>query len=257
MTGKIRVEIDDEAIATLTIDNPRKRNAWTEQMRDELIQAVTELSAAPPDTCRAIVLTGEGPDAFCAGEDLSVAIEFTPENAGVDQYRDLFSLIRRAPKPIIAAIRGVAAGSGMQLALCADYRVSHPDVRFGQPEVRTGQASVTGSWLLAQSVGIAKMRSLVLSGELVRGSEAWRLGLVDLLTDSDAVHSTARTVALRLSEAPIEAYAATKRAICDMEEQSFQAAFDIANETHAWVASTDAAQRGISKFFESRPSRVK
>jgi enoyl-CoA hydratase/carnithine racemase len=255
MSGTIRTEIDGDRVATVVIDNPRKRNAWTAEMRETFRGTLADLSSMGDDLCRAIVITGEGPEAFCAGEDLSVAINFTPETAGVDEYRELFDLIRRAPKPVVAAIRGVAAGSGLQLALCADYRVSHADVRLGQPEVRTGQASVTGSWLLAKSIGITRMRSMVLSGEFIRGTEACRIGLLDLLTDVDAVIPTAKTVAARLADAPSEAYAATKQAICDMEEASFRAAFDIANRTHAWVAGTTATQRGITQFFATRRNR--
>lgn len=248
--GEIQLDVRDDSIAVVTIANPAKLNAWNRSMRSSLADTLTDLVDADRNRCRAIVITGADGN-FCAGQDLDEAVHWDGEFAEtwVGEFRPLYDQLRRAPKPIVAAVEGVAAGSGFQYSLCADYRVAGASARLGQPEIKSGQASVTGSWLTAMSIGITQMRALVLSARLVDGSTGYRLGLVDELVPDGNALSAAIDVAREMSALPAEAFAATKLALCELEDEGLDRAFDIAIAHHASVYETGAPRRSMSEFM--------
>lgn len=254
--GSVDLEITAEKIAIVTINNPPKLNAWTREMRVQLRTHLDHLNSTSRDESRAIVITGAG-EAFCAGQDLDQAFDWDDEFAHtwVSEFRVLYDQLRRSPKPVVAAVNGVAAGSGFQYSLCADFRVSHPGARLGQPELKSGQASVTGSWLVAKAIGITQMRALVLTADLVPGDEAHRLGLVDRLVEAHDVLPTAIRIAGEMADLPEEAFAQTKIALCELEDAGLDQAFEIAIEKHAAVYASGAPQRAIGEFI-SRSSRA-
>jgi enoyl-CoA hydratase/carnithine racemase len=248
-------EITDSGIGVVTIDNPRKLNAWTGAMRVDLAEQITALADAPRSTCAAVVVTGAG-TAFCSGQDLDEVRDYTPEAAAgwVRGFWDFYNVLRRCPKPVVAAINGVAAGSGLQFALCADHRVTHPGARIGQPELRSGQAGVTGNWLLSRAVGNTRMRSLALGARMIDGEEAYRIGLVDELVPEDEVRDAAVRTARRMADLPPATYAETKLALCELEDPSFATAFEIAERRHAQVYSSGAPAQAIGSFTARRKS---
>lgn len=250
MTGTILSEITDEAIAVVTISNPKKLNAWTREMRIELTRIVEDLNARPAEEVAGIVLTGAEGN-FCAGQDLDQAVTWDHEFADtwVNEFWDYYNLLRRSPKPVVAAVSGVAAGSGFQFALCADYRVAHAGSRLGQPEVKSGQASVTGSWLVAHAIGITQMRALVLTARMISGTESYRMGLVDELTEPEDVLPTAIAVAREMADLPDVAFRVTKAALADMEDDSFREAFALAVQAHADVFESGDPVKGIGGFL--------
>ncbi|AXK36339.1 enoyl-CoA hydratase/isomerase family protein [Streptomyces armeniacus] len=241
-------------VAEVTLDRPGKLNAWTAGMRAELVAALDALGA--DEHCRALVLTGAG-SAFCAGQDLAETAAFDPGDhaaaeAWIDDFGRLFRAVRNLDKPTVAAVNGVAAGSGFQYALLADLRIGHPGSRMGQPEVLSGIPSITGIWAMWNVLGRAKTTEFALSGRLVDGTEAHRLGLLTRLAAEDEVKAEARAEAQRLVELPPGAVALTKGRIRELDDAALDEALDAAKKVHTAAYATGEPQREMARFLAGR-----
>ncbi|MCK1663544.1 enoyl-CoA hydratase/isomerase family protein [Bradyrhizobium sp. 153] len=133
----LRLEANDGTLV-VTLDVPAKLNAWSSAMRAE--PAASLRDAADDASVRAVVVTGAGNDAFCAGADLAEAGLSTPEHAQarMEAYRDFYLALQTFPKPLVAALNGIAVGSGFQAVLLMAARIAHDKVRSGLPEVSSG-----------------------------------------------------------------------------------------------------------------------
>jgi enoyl-CoA hydratase/carnithine racemase len=171
------VDVDD-GIAVVTLNRPDRMNAVDSALRSELTGALRSLNHDP--AVRAVVLTGAGARAFCAGQDLDEAASIAWQQIApwLTAQHAMYQSVRDLDKPCVAAINGVAAGAGFQIALCADWRVAADDTRIGQPEVKAGLASIVGSYLMTLHVGLTHNIGLSLSGELVTGRRAYEMGLI-------------------------------------------------------------------------------
>ncbi|MFJ9156794.1 enoyl-CoA hydratase/isomerase family protein [Streptomyces griseoviridis] len=241
-------------LAEVTLDRPDKLNAWTAAMRAELVAALTE--AAADDRCRGVVLTGAG-RAFCAGQDLAETAAIDPDDhaaaeAWIDDFGLLFRTVRGLDKPVIAAVNGVAAGSGFQFALLADLRIGHAGVRMGQPEVLSGIPSITGIWAMRGILGRAKTTEFALTGRLVHGEEALRLGLLNRLVDADRVKEEALLEATRLAQLPPGAVALTKGRLRELDDAGLDEAIEAAKKVHVAAYATGEPQREMSRFLAGR-----
>jgi enoyl-CoA hydratase/carnithine racemase len=232
----------------VTIDNEPRMNAWDRAMRASVERRIAD-AATSPDV-DALVMTGAGRRAFCAGMDFNEARDFTDDVAWIDEVQELYDRVRRFPKPLVAAVNGDAAGSGFQLALLADVRVGHRDLKFGQTEVRHGIPSITGTWLMMESLGVACARSMALRGHLLTGDEAHRLGLIDQLTPADQVKPAAMDVARSLGARAGVSYRITKEWIRQQTEERFRSAFQDAREWHAQAFATGEPQRMMAAFLD-------
>jgi enoyl-CoA hydratase/carnithine racemase len=161
-------------IALLTLNRPEVLNAWHTAMRKQLIERLEHCENTPE--IRSIVITGAGERAFCAGQDLNDVAELDGDSsrAWIEEWRELYTRVRTLSKPTIAALNGVAAGSGFQFALLLDIRVGHSASRMGQPEINAGIASITGPWIMREILGLSRTTELVLSGRIISGEEAYR-----------------------------------------------------------------------------------
>ncbi|MEW2457270.1 enoyl-CoA hydratase/isomerase family protein [Streptomyces albus] len=250
------VPADGEGIhvAEVTLNRPDKLNAWTAAMRDRLVAALDEAGADPQ--CRAVVLTGAG-RAFCAGQDLAETAAIDPDDhaaaeAWIDDFGRLFRAVRALDKPVVAAVNGVAAGSGFQFALLADLRIGHEGVRMGQPEVLSGIPSITGIWAMRGILGRAKTAEFALTGRLVDGAEAQRLGLLSRLVDQDRVKSEALAEAARLAELPPGAVALTKGRLRELDDAGLDEAVEAAKKVHTAAYATGEPQREMARFLAGR-----
>lgn len=204
------------AVVTLTLNRPESMNslnvALKEALRDTLAALETDRS------CRAVVLTGAG-RAFCAGQDLQEhaaileAQDADPLATVRAHYNPIAARLANLPKPVVAAVRGMAAGAGASLAFLADLRIGGPSTSFLMAFSRVGLAADTGaSWSLPRLVGHAKAVELLLLAEPVQAAEACRLGLLNrLLEEDEQVLPAAQEVAERLAAGPTVAYGAIKR----------------------------------------------
>jgi len=160
---------------------------------------------------RAVIVYG-GHQIFSAGDHVSQRRTLTDEEAGVAARvcRDALDALAAVPKPTVAAITGYALGSGLAVALAADWRVAGDNVRFGMPEILTGLAPAAETGRLARAIGVSKAKDMVFSGRFVDAEEALALGLIDEMVAPDHVYDAALAWAKRFVNHPPEALAAAK-----------------------------------------------
>jgi 2-(1,2-epoxy-1,2-dihydrophenyl)acetyl-CoA isomerase len=206
------------AVLRLTLNRPAALNSFTAVMHGELMAA---LDAAAEDTAvRCIVLTGAG-RGFCAGQDLADpamvgAPGAPPDVAAVVErhYRPLALRVRSLPVPVIAAVNGVAAGAGANLALGCDFVIAARSASFIQAFSKIGLVpDCGGTWLLPRLVGRARAIGLAMSGDKLPAAEAERIGLIWQCVDDAELLPVAQALAERLATMPTRALAETRRAI--------------------------------------------
>ncbi len=187
---RILVEISDH-IGNVTLNRPEKANAFDPDMCDDLLEALRMLATA--DQVRVIVITGAG-KAFCAGADLGVL--GTQGEQLVKAGKDIALTIRNAPKPVLAAVNGAAAGGGANLALACDYRLASDQASIGQVFHKLGLGpDWGGSYFLPRLTSISKALELVWSARMVPAAEALALGLFDRVVGADALRAEATKLA--------------------------------------------------------------
>jgi 2-(1,2-epoxy-1,2-dihydrophenyl)acetyl-CoA isomerase len=206
----------DGPVVSLTLNRPESLNSLDVALKEALRDALAEVAA--DDSCRAVVLAGAG-RAFCVGQDLRehVATLATGTSHPLDtvrmHYHPIATNLAEMPKPVVAAVRGMAAGAGASLALLADFRIGGPKTSFLMAFANVGLAGDTGvSWSLPRLVGHARAIELLMLAQPVNAGQAYQMGLLTTLVESDeAVAAEARSLAHRLASGPTTAYAAIKR----------------------------------------------
>ena len=249
----IRVE-NQNGVLVITLNRPEARNALNAAMRREITSALEPVNN--DRGIRAVVLTGVGDKAFCAGQDLVEARAFDPDRA-VQWVADLgtfYGSLRGLDKPSIAAVNGVAAGAGIQIALFCDVRVGHRGARMGQPEINVGLASVIGAHLLGLSVGHARMVELALTGRLVGGEECLELGLLTHLVAENQVLAKALEVADDLAAKPPGAMKLTKQFFRERTEAGLKATLETAARLQVLAYGSGEPQAVMSRFLEKGKS---
>jgi len=238
-----------EGIATVSLNRPEKLNALTTALCDELIAAVRGVSTDA--TVRAIVITGAG-RAFCAGADLTIL--GTDGDALVRAGQEIALLIRSAPKPVIAAVNGAAAGGGANLALACDYKVAADTATIGEVFAKLGLGpDWGGSFFLPMLAGTARALELLWSARMVAAAEAHALGLFDRVVPGDRLATEVRTLAQAWATFPALSLRRAKEAIY----KSLQATlpemldFEIAMQ-HELFATAEARARLESLATRSR-----
>jgi enoyl-CoA hydratase/carnithine racemase len=219
----VTVEMDGR-VAIVRMNRPAVMNAVNGALRQALTEAVQRLDAG--NDADAIVLTGSGERAFCAGQDLDESALVTTSTVAewLNRQHAMYQGVRDVDKPIVAAINGTAAGAGFQMALMCDLRVAHPEVKMGQPEVRAGLASIVGSYLMSLQIGHSLNQQFSLTGELVDGARAHALGLVnDLVTPAEVLPQAIRR-ARELASMPGVALRVTKQRFRERTQAGFEEA---------------------------------
>jgi enoyl-CoA hydratase/carnithine racemase len=241
---------DDVAIVTL--HRPERMNAVNQALREQLSSALDALNRS--DAVRAIVITGAGDRAFCAGQDLDEAstIEWQTLVPWLNAQRAMYQAVRDLDKPCVAAINGVAAGAGFQVALCADWRIIAPDTRIGQPEVKAGLASIVGSYLMTLHVGMTHNVQLSMSGELITGRRAHEIGLVTELAEPADVFSAAFERARKLAQLPATAVRLSKQRFRAMTQAQFDEACVAGIRAQLECYAQGEPQQAMRRFLDAR-----
>jgi 2-(1,2-epoxy-1,2-dihydrophenyl)acetyl-CoA isomerase len=251
----LRVEIDD-GVATLTLDRPDALNALTVPLKEALIRAFADVAADP--AVRVVILTGAG-RAFCAGQDLRERLE--PGAAPLateirERYNPLIRSIRELPKPVVAAVNGVAAGAGASLAFAADIRIAADTASFVLSFGRVALIPDSGAtWLLQRLVGASKAAEMALMAEPMGAADAERFGLVSRVVPAADLAAEAHALALRLASLAPRALAFTKRALADAAESTFEEALELEANLQGLAGDTGDHREGIAAFIEKRPPR--
>ncbi|MFI6296296.1 enoyl-CoA hydratase-related protein [Nonomuraea sp. NPDC050790] len=202
------------SVSTITLDRPDAMNSLTAELKTALLDALRRAAGDP--AVRAVLLTGSG-RAFCAGQDLREHAENLEAGRGLagtvrEHYNPIVELITTMPKPVVAAVNGVAAGAGASLAFACDLRVASEKAKFAMAFSGIGLVPDSGaSWTLQRLVGPGRAAELLLLGEPLDAQRALELGVVTRVVPPDDVLKTAHELAVRLAEGPTKAYAATKR----------------------------------------------
>ena len=192
----VRSEVNNH-VALVTIDNPPANSLGAQTVPD--LKTVLE-PLMKDDEVRVLVITGAGPKIFVAGADIKRVLELDHDSGRefAQQCKDVFSILTQGPKPVIAAINGIAAGGGLELAMYCDIRLCSDRARLGLPEVTLGVLpGAGGTQNLPRLIGPGRALTLMLTGELIKADRAEALGMVDAVYPAeefmDRGHGSGRT----------------------------------------------------------------
>ncbi|HKO56606.1 MAG TPA: enoyl-CoA hydratase-related protein [Thermoanaerobaculia bacterium] len=248
-----------DGVTTITLNRPEKLNAFGGTMREELLAALRTAEAEP--ATRVVVITGAG-RAFCAGGDVDFMSGL--QQAGdeerfrklLDAGREIILGIVEMPRPVIAAVNGVAAGAGCNLALACDYRIASETAKLGETFVRIGlHPDWGGTWLLPRLVGPGRAFELMATGRIIDAAEALSIGMVDrVVADLPAeTEKLARTIA----SGPPLPIADIKRALRSSERNELRAQLDLEAEHQLRAFRSRDAAEGMAAFFEKRAAEFR
>ncbi len=254
-TALVTVEHRD-GVAHLQLNRPEALNAWTPELGHELLAAVRRASA--DDGVRAILITGAG-RAFCAGADVKSPRELTPDgNPDLSVrlrniYNPIMLAVREAPKPVIGAIHGAAAGLGCSLALSCDLLLASESAYLLLAFVHLGVIPDAGASLfLAQRVGAVRAAQLVMLGERLPAARAAEWGLVNEVVPDDELHARGWELAERLAAGPTVALANMKRVLASATQTGLAAHLALEAELQQAHATTADYAEGVAAFKERR-----
>lgn len=248
----VTVERREDGVAVITLQNP-KVNALSSAVLRELQSAAEALTADPPG---AVVVTG-GERVFAAGADIS-------EFVGPDEAREIGALFLSAlnavaaiPRATIAAVAGFALGGGCELSLACDFRMASSKARFGQPEILLGIIpGGGGTQRLPRLVGPARAKDLIFTGRQVRADEALAIGLVDRVTEPEALHAEALAWAAELAAGATVAQGLAKQAIDDGLDSPLGDGLGLEQRHFVEVFGTDDAGIGVASFLADGPGHA-
>jgi enoyl-CoA hydratase/carnithine racemase len=250
----VRVEVAD-GIATIRLDRP-KMNALNAQVQDEIGAAAAEVTA--DDAVRAVILYG-GERVFAAGADIKEMAsygypEMTLRSAALHAS---FNAVANIPKPVIAAVTGYALGGGLELAMCADFRVLGEKAKVGQPEILLGVIpGAGGTQRLPRLVGPAKAKELIFSGRHISADEALAMGLADKVVPDADVYAAAQEMAAQYAVGPALALRAAKLAVNGGLEVDLATGLEMEREKFAALFATEDQKTGMRSFMENGPGKA-
>jgi enoyl-CoA hydratase/carnithine racemase len=255
--ANLRLSVDSEGIATVSLARAAKRNALDAATIEEL---VTLFSAFPRSGIRAVLLRADG-DHFCAGLDL--VEHFNEDRSAADfmhvclRWHEAFNKMEYSGVPIIAALKGAVVGGGLELASAAHIRVADPSTYFALPEGQRGLFTGGGATIrVADLVGKARMIDMMLTGRIYKGQEAVDIGLCQYLVDGSSEDRALELARLAAQNPPLSNFAICS-AISHMQNMSsLDAAY--AEAVVAGVVNTQAASRGrLEAFANKTAAKVK
>jgi len=243
-----------DAVATITLNRPDSLNALNAAMRHELLAALKDVSR--DEAIRAVVLTGKG-RGFCSGADLRGGPgERSFRTVLTTEYNPLISAIRELPKPMIAAVNGVAAGAGVSLALACDLVYASDETRFILAFVRIGLVPDSGAvHTLVRALGRHRAAELAFTGEALSATEAADSGLINGIVRAAELESHASAIALRLAQGPTRAIGLTKRLINQADGQGFAESLSLEAALQELAGRTQDHAEGVAAFSEKREPR--
>ena len=244
-------------IAIITINRPEAMNALNMETMGELYKVMTEFRDDPEMWVG--IITGAGEKAFCGGADIKDTLPFMKEH-GRDPWAMPPSIMRGLEmwKPLVAAINGMALGGGLEVALACDIRIAAENARLGTPEVTLGLIpGWGGTQRLPRVIPWCKAAELLLTGKLIDGQEAYRIGLVNKVVPQAEVMATAREYAENICKAAPLAVRAAKEAMIRGSAMTLEEGLRLENSLVASVMSTEDFAEGTGAFVEKRKPNYK
>jgi enoyl-CoA hydratase len=247
-------EKDDDGIVTITLNRPKRLNALSIQLKEELAMAFEAVGNDPE--ALVVILTG-GEKCFCAGADIKerAKIQATQAEAYFNRRKshEFYCAIENFEKPVIAAISGVAVGGGCELSLVCDMRIASETARFGVPEVKLGMIPAAGgTQRLPRIIGMTKAKELLYTGEFMDAQEAYRVGLVNQVVPVEQLIEAARALAAKLIGHPPLAVKFAKRAVNAGMDIDITSALDFESYCAALLSVSEDRKEGFNAFVEKR-----
>jgi enoyl-CoA hydratase len=243
-------------VAVITLNRPDRMNTLGGSMKPDLARAFFDY-ARTDERVRAVLITGSGERAFCAGADIkeraghvTIGTEYFVAQKAT---HDLFRNIEEFEKPVFAAINGVALGGGLELALCADIRIAADGARFGLPEIKLGVIPAAGgTQRLPRLIGEARAKELILTADLVDAETALRFGIVSRVMPEAELMPAALELAQRIAEHPPLAVRFAKRAINRGMQTDLDSGLEYERYAAAMIIDSDDRKEGMRAFVEKR-----
>ena len=249
-----------DGVGLITLNRPESYNALNREIMLALLEVLQD--AAVNEEVRTIVITGNG-KAFCSGGDLVGHIAFeTPNPVQRQEYVKEGGLIsvalQKIPKPVIAAVNGVAAGAGMDLALACDIRIASDQAKFSEVFAKAGLIpDMGGSWFLPRLVGLGKALELIFTGDTIDANEAYRIGLVNHVVPHEELLNEVMEMAGRFAKGPAQSYKLSKWAVYRALNLDLPAACEHELFGQNLLIETEDAKNAIQAFREKRTPEFK
>lgn len=251
-TGNCIVREDSNSVATLTMDQPKKRNALSSKMMDALLTELIDIAASP--NIRAVILAANGP-VFCAGHDLKElkGISHCDGHAALfAQCSELMMRIVTLPQPVIAQIHGMATAAGCQLVASCDLAVASDTAKFATPGVNIGLFCSTPMVALSRNIARKHAMRMLLTGDPISAEQAWQMGLISDIVSEDELGTATRDLAARIAEKSGSTIKIGKEAFYRQIEMPLASAYDYASSVMTTNMQTSDAGEGIGAFVEKR-----
>ncbi|MDX3798532.1 enoyl-CoA hydratase/isomerase family protein [Streptomyces sp. AK04-3B] len=254
MADTVLYEVSD-GLATITLNRPEAMNALNIEAKVALRDAVR--SAAADDAVRAVLLTAAGERAFCVGQDLKEHIGLLAAGSGEvmstvkEHYNPIVRALTEAPKPVVAAVNGVAAGAGLGFALAADYRIVADTASFNTSFAGVALTADSGvSWTLPRVIGPGRAADLLLFPRSITAEEAYELGIANRIVPAASLRTAAEQLARMLAEGPTVAYAAIKEAMAFGFSHSLAETLDKEDELQTRAGASEDHTIAVRAFVE-------
>jgi len=242
----------EDQIAVLTLNRPAKLNALSTELIGDLSEALARL--VTDDDLRALILTGAG-NAFCAGTDISELTNLTEAEALEISSRGqkICDQIESFPVPVIAAINGVAAGGGCELALACHLRIASTSATFSLPETRLGlMPAYGGTQRLSRDIAVARALEMMLAGKQIDATAALEFGVVNRIVEPDELLVVAGDLANQIAALAPLAIRACLKAVNEGLKLPFEEGLELERELFASLLETEDAKEGTRAFLEKR-----
>jgi 2-(1,2-epoxy-1,2-dihydrophenyl)acetyl-CoA isomerase len=261
MSDDILFEVDDK-VATITLNRPEKRNAFTLEMIDAWAEALETCHAH--DDVHVVVLTGKG-RAFCSGGDIGGLLKGRATKSALERKNELTQHVHRIPlllermdKPVLVAVNGAAAGAGLDMALMGDIRYAAESARLGESYVKMGIVPGDGgAYYLPRLIGLARALEMLLTGDFIDAREAERIGLVNKVLPDEELMPYTYGVARKIAQGPTLAIRMIKRAVYQGLQSDLRASLDLISSHYGIVASGDDHAEAVDAFLEKREPEFK
>ncbi|MEY4861828.1 MAG: hypothetical protein RL059_1532 [Bacteroidota bacterium] len=249
---------DINGVCTLVLNRPEVYNSFNQSMALQLQQHLDDCTTN--DEVRVIVITGKG-KAFCAGQDLAEATD--PDGPGLqtivrDHYNPIILKIRSIEKPVIAAVNGVAAGAGANIALACDITIAKQSASFIQAFSKIGLIPDSGgTFFLPRLIGMQKALALMMTGDKVSASEAEKLNMIYKAVDDESFDEEIKNFANQLALMPTRGLGLTKKAVNLGLFNSLEDQLDVEEKIQVEAGLTEDFAEGVAAFLQKRQPKFK
>ena len=252
-TSDVKTVTIDNGVAVVTFNRPQVFNSMHHSMRMEILGALATCEQDP--AIRAVLITGSG-KAFCAGEDLQEVVD--PNGPSLTEiistgYNPIVLKIRNLDKPVVAAVNGVAAGAGANIALACDITVATASASFTQAFSKIGLIPDSGgTWTLPRLVGMQRAMALMLLSDKIPAAEAAAMGMIWKVFPDETFAGESLQLAETLAKMPTKGLAYTKQALNRSFDHDFQAQLAVEDALQTAAGNTHDYREGVAAFLEKR-----